>query len=398
MNLGADGKAQVPACTTTTSAAPSAAPSSSRRSTTARTRRSSSSPQEFRRVITYASAVATLPTTGEFNGIFPHAVCVQYTGSACAQTATQIANIDPVAKEYIKDIFSKLAASPPPPTASPRSSATSITSSRNSTRSITPSARSSASPRAILRDTIPTTEPQGLFTASPGSRRRHHQHQRARPQLDVPHHLHHHPHLVNEAGFNYSYRRASLSDPVGLINSNHLHRRQNQPALRQSPSRRFPRLAFSRRHVHYRLRPLPRLQPQLQLLRQHDQDHGQPHRQGRLDLQLLSEDRERRLSGNQGSFTFTPASTPTGATTFEQSFANFLLGNVATFAQASQDVTPDIRAQQWELYIQDDWRVKPNLTLNYRRALLHVPPAHRCQKRAHQLRSRALQSAPTPPR
>jgi len=55
---------------------------------------------------------------------------------------------------------------------------------------------------------------------------------------------------------------------------------------------------------------------------------------------------------------------PTGATTYEQAFANFLLGNVATFSQASTDVTPDIRAQQWETYAQDDWRVKPNFTLN----------------------------------
>ena len=44
--------------------------------------------------------------------------------------------------------------------------------------------------------------------------------------------------------------------------------------------------------------------------------------------------------------------------------ANFLLGNVATFQQASNDLTPDLRENQWEGYVQDDWRVRSNLTLN----------------------------------
>ncbi len=74
---------------------------------------------------------------------------------------------------------------------------------------------------------------------------------------------------------------------------------------------------------------------------------------------------ENAAGGNQGTFAFAPASVPSGATTFEQSFANFLLGNVATFTQTSEDITPDIRVQQWEAYVQDDWRIKPNLTLNF---------------------------------
>jgi hypothetical protein len=67
---------------------------------------------------------------------------------------------------------------------------------------------------------------------------------------------------------------------------------------------------------------------------------------------------------NAGTFTFTPASTPSGATQYQQAFANFLLGNVATFSQTSIDITPDIRAQQYEMFAQDDWRIRPNLTLN----------------------------------
>jgi hypothetical protein len=48
-----------------------------------------------------------------------------------------------------------------------------------------------------------------------------------------------------------------------------------------------------------------------------------------------------------------------------QAWANFLLGRVSTFTQADQDLTPDIRARQFEFYFQDDFRWKPNLTINY---------------------------------
>ena len=54
---------------------------------------------------------------------------------------------------------------------------------------------------------------------------------------------------------------------------------------------------------------------------------------------------------------------PTGTSTFQQSFANFLLGNVATFTMPSTDITPNIWAWQHEAYAQDDFKVSPHLTL-----------------------------------
>ena len=72
-------------------------------------------------------------------------------------------------------------------------------------------------------------------------------------------------------------------------------------------------------------------------------------------------------NANAGSFAFTSATstTPTGTSLFNQAFANFLTGNVATFSQTSLDVTPDIRANQFELYAQDSWRLRPNLTVDF---------------------------------
>jgi hypothetical protein len=68
---------------------------------------------------------------------------------------------------------------------------------------------------------------------------------------------------------------------------------------------------------------------------------------------------------NTGTFSFSTTPRPSGTATYQQSWANFLLGNVATFTQASEDLTPDIRTKQFEAYIQDDFRVRTNLTLNF---------------------------------
>lgn len=48
-----------------------------------------------------------------------------------------------------------------------------------------------------------------------------------------------------------------------------------------------------------------------------------------------------------------------------QRWANFLVGNVDTFTQASFDYTADLRQKTWEWYAQDEWRVFQNLTLSY---------------------------------
>jgi hypothetical protein len=46
-----------------------------------------------------------------------------------------------------------------------------------------------------------------------------------------------------------------------------------------------------------------------------------------------------------------------------QLFANFLLGNNVTFSQARFDYTGDLRQKTIESYAQDEWRVRPTLTL-----------------------------------
>jgi hypothetical protein len=54
---------------------------------------------------------------------------------------------------------------------------------------------------------------------------------------------------------------------------------------------------------------------------------------------------------------------PTGQQTTEQTFANFLLGNNVSFTQTKYRLTADFRQRNVEWYAQDEWRIRPNVTI-----------------------------------
>jgi hypothetical protein len=54
-----------------------------------------------------------------------------------------------------------------------------------------------------------------------------------------------------------------------------------------------------------------------------------------------------------------------GAASFEfNTFADFLLGNVMTYTQASRDTVPDLHYVNFEAYAQDDWKLTNRFTIN----------------------------------
>jgi hypothetical protein len=73
---------------------------------------------------------------------------------------------------------------------------------------------------------------------------------------------------------------------------------------------------------------------------------------------------ENLATANAGTFTFSNTTRPTGTPQVLQNWANFLLGNVTTYTQGSLDLTPDMRQRQFEAYLQDDYRISSNLTIN----------------------------------
>ena len=320
--------------------------------------------EEFRRTITYSTAVGTVPTSAEIAGTFPHPVCTSYNGNTCLTTATQINTTSPLAQAYIKDVFSRM---------SLPAAGNSITSLFRNVYNFEQElykidhnfgAKLQLSAR-FLRDQIPTVEPQGLFslgvaipnvgvtsTNSPGHNWTAHAVSTFTPTL------------LNEGGFAYSFG-AIVSDPTGYMGL------KNSPDIK--PNLPFPvtlplapTLSFTGGSTLAGFGPYRDYNRNYNAFDNVTKIHGNHTFRTGFAVNHYQK-RENAASGNQGSFAFTTSTAQLpagGATTIEQSFANFLLGSVAAFSQTSLDLTPDIRANQVEYYFQDDWRIKPNLTLN----------------------------------
>jgi hypothetical protein len=317
--------------------------------------------EEFRRVITYGATQAIVPTTAELQGNFPSPVCTNFAGGACQTTATQITNISPVAAAYIKDIFSKI----PPGSSVDNTLFVPLRNVFNHRQELYKIDHIFSTKLAIsgryLTDKIPTIEPGGLFTGSalPGvsttstNSPGHSIVLRATATLS--------PTWLNEGGYAYSYG-AIVSTVQGLVN----------PAL--SPDikvnlpfpvtlSRVPALTFTGGSS------VTGFGPYQDFDRNHEIWDNVTKIWGAHTIKFGGEifhyqKTENNGGPNVGSFAFAANGAPKGTTAFQQSFANFLLGNVSNFSQASLDLTPDVRSWQFGMYAQDDWRIRPNFTIN----------------------------------
>ena len=317
--------------------------------------------QELNRVITYTTFTPSgVPTAAEKQGIFATPVCTALSGSTCTQTATQV-NINPVAAEYLKDVFSQV----------PDGSAAHALFSPqrqvyNRTQELVRIDHTVNEKLAFwgrfLDDSIPSVEPGGLGGAT------------AFPNIGVTHTnapgrsvvVHAtatiRPTLLNDVGYNYSYG-AINSDPVGAMAA------VNSPDVKVNlpfPTTKgiLPSLTFTGGSA----------VGTGATYRESNQNHNifdmLTWVKGRHTLRFgVSVNRYQKaengntFDSNQGSMTFTNTGVPAGTTNFMQSWANFLLGNVSSFSQTSLDLTADLRAWQTEAYAQDDFRVRKNLTL-----------------------------------
>jgi hypothetical protein len=317
--------------------------------------------QEFRRVITYSTFNALVPTDDMKAGNFTLPVCVQSTGSTCTQTATKITNISPLAAAYIKDVWSKVPSGDP----GTFNLFTPQRSNYNHRQELVKvdhafSSKWTAFVRYI-QDAIPTVEPGGLFTGavipgvsttstnSPG----HGWVVRLTGAITRT--------LLNEAGYAYSYG-AIVSRPAGLIGANNspdIHARLPFPTTLG----RIPSLTISGANS------LTGFGPYDDFNRNWNYFDNMTKLLGRHTLKFgvivnYYQKTENAAGNNAGSFSTTNTPRPTGTPSILQGWANFLLGRVSSFTQTSLDLTPDMRQRQWEAYLQDDYRVFSNFTLN----------------------------------
>jgi hypothetical protein len=322
--------------------------------------------EEARRISTFTTFVATVPSTAERAGTFPTPVCTAVDSKGkCTAQATQITAINPAAAAYVKDIFSKL----PQPQNLVNDTLTSVGNNtfnhRQETVRIDHVVNSKLSFFGrFTNDSIPTVEPGGLFTgdalpgvattvtSSPGRSFT------ARATMTLT------PRLINEPGYAYSYG-AVVSNPTGLgvtANSPDVVAAVTLPL--KSTIVRIPDLSFLDNSGLLGFGPYRDYNRNHNLfdtltwiVGQHTMKFG-----GTLNLYQKSEN---HAGGNNGSFSFSDSAAPSGTPVFRQEWANFLLGNVSSFTQLSADFHAEVRQHQFEAFAQDAFRVLPNLTLTY---------------------------------
>jgi hypothetical protein len=323
--------------------------------------------QEFRRIRTYTTFQSTIPTLSERQGQFATPVCLTPQTGGCpagSTITTQIpaSLIHPVAAAYVKDIFSNLPAptsgntlfNPQPNVYDHRQELLRLDEKVSDRFSIW---------GRLIWDTIPTVEPGGLFTGSPIPNG-------ATTKTNQPGHgitiralYAFSANKLNEIGYSYSYG-AILSKPVGLT------AKENAPDVNVNlpfPNTLgvIPALAFTGGSSIVGVGPYNDYNKNHAFLDNFTWIHGAHTIKLGGTFNRYRKYENSPNGNNYGTLSFTNTGVQTGTTNYQQAFANFLLGNVATFTQASRDFTADVRAIQSEWYAQDDYRVRPNLTVYF---------------------------------
>ncbi len=324
--------------------------------------------QEHRRIITYTTFNPILPTAAMLTGNFSQPVCITVASGGCPAGSTPVnqipANlINANSAAYIKDIYSKL----------PLNSANTVAATtagffaqRNLFNSDMYIARLDHTFNEKFSiwgkfevDQIPTTEPGGLFTGStiPGGAITNTNSPGRSLVVHVLNTIK--PTLLNEAGFNFSQSKI-IATPVGLT------AKANSPDI--NPAEPFTNTQGVVPNVSLTSgTSIVGYGPYNERNRNYTFFDNVTWIKGRHTLKFgwntNRYNKTENAASQQGTFGFTNAGAPTGTSAFQQSFANFLLGNVATFTMPSTDITPNIWAWQHEAYTQDDFKLSAHLTV-----------------------------------
>ncbi|GAA3770008.1 TonB-dependent receptor [Terriglobus aquaticus] len=336
---------------------------------------------EYRRVINYASISQNgVPTALERQGIFNVNVCTRETFTAttatCATTGNRVTAIDPTAAAYVRDIFAPDGSRvllPNAPALGPNYVVSNQRAVYNENQEVARidhnfGQRLVLSGRMIY-DEIPTLEPGGAFTNAsslPGVNSTVNQSSTNSPGHNYLGRATYtvSPTLVVEGGYDYSYG-AILSTPNGYL-SNAVST-DIKPILPFASTLGIVPIVtmtgatsltssgiYNVRSVDHNV-----FAQATKTIGRHTLIFGATYHN-----YLKTEN---ATGSNAGSFAFTNTNAPAGTTaqSFQQSFANFLSGYAASYTQASTAITPKLKSNLTEAFLQDNWKVSSRFTANF---------------------------------
>jgi len=376
--------------------------------------------EEARRIVTYSNPTATVPYSGMTTGQFNHVVCTQWANDSngaagpCTAYGTTIpsTSFDPIAAAYVKDIFSKFPTPNGATASNPFNDLATLANAFNFREDMVKIDHIFSSKLTVngkfLHDTNPTIEAGGLFTSMPVNGIANTSTHSPGHQYNIAATYTPSTRFLIDGGYRYSYG-AILSQVTGAENFSQSPDIKTaigntlpfQNILGRVPSIIFPTGVatnvsdfgpyqdYNVNHTTYG--------NVTKILGSHTLKFGA--------IYYRYNKHENQLSGsNNGAYSFDAANQPacvlnsaktaiesctqangmqgpvatavcTGPPTspfngncpfsFEQNYANFLLGQLSSFAQASLDVTANIFDNQFEYYGQDTWRVRRNITITY---------------------------------
>lgn len=220
-----------------------------------------------------------------------------------------------------------------------------------------------------MQDFVPTTEPGGLFaggglpgisdtaTNSPGKNLVAH------VTMELA------PSVANEAAFNYSWGAINSRITGDIVNPSFLGDIDESGFPFTDPYHRVPGLTISGlTGVGIPVSPYHERNIDKEVYDNLSIVHGNHSIRTGFDIQIMRKT-ENAVNGTNGSFVFRSGGG-------NPAFANFLLGDASQFSQASRDMIPDLRFFNLGAYVQDDWKVKPNFTLDLGVRYSYLPSPH----------------------
>lgn len=320
--------------------------------------------EEWRRTKTPTATVATIPNpqllTGNFNGI---ATLNPASAPAGCITGNQISPtcFSANAKAYIANVYSKFTPDAGCAATATGCALTTPLSPINNTREELIRIDQKITNRVqafgrYMQDNVPTTEPGGLFASSPlpgiSSTATN------APGRNIVAHVTAQltPTIINEVAYNYSWG-AINSSLTGLINNSTFTGALANNLPFSDPYKRVPGLAISNLSgVAIPSAPYFERNIDKNVYDNVSWIKGNHSLRFGLTAQWMRKT-ENAVNPTNGSFSFTTLGG-------NPAFANFLLGEASSFSQSARDIVPDLHFVNFEWYAQDDWKLRPNLTLN----------------------------------